>query len=221
MRPINFLLGILVGTIFSSALVFAWTGPTSAPPDVNVSAPINVGTTDQVKNSGLAVNVLAVFGDAIMAGVSSYLNFGSSAGAAGYGFRDNAGIMQFKDDDGSWTGFLPSTGVSEIAFADGSVQTSAATTSKFGDWSSRSFGTNYRAATDGFVVGYSTNSTSAYLFGYTDGNAAPSTRRTSAFHYANTGGYGSIVLPVRAGDSWRVDAPGSNGGVLFWLPLAP
>lgn len=42
--------------------VFAWTGPTGAPPNNNVSAPVNVGTVDQVKNSGLSVNTLAVFG---------------------------------------------------------------------------------------------------------------------------------------------------------------
>jgi hypothetical protein len=36
----------------------AWNGPTQAPPNGNVAAPINVGTTDQVKNGGLGVNSL-------------------------------------------------------------------------------------------------------------------------------------------------------------------
>ncbi|MEK7509377.1 MAG: hypothetical protein AAB605_01540, partial [Patescibacteria group bacterium] len=43
---------VLVGIAF----VQAWTGPTAPPPTPNVSAPINVGTTDQVKNAGLGIN---------------------------------------------------------------------------------------------------------------------------------------------------------------------
>ena len=40
------------GTFFIAAsLVLAWTGPTSAPPNGNVSAPINVGATNQVKRA--------------------------------------------------------------------------------------------------------------------------------------------------------------------------
>lgn len=42
----------------------AWSGPTQAPPNGNVSPPINVGTTDQVKNAGLSVNAFTVFGSA-------------------------------------------------------------------------------------------------------------------------------------------------------------
>jgi hypothetical protein len=61
-------IGGIVGTVFTSALVTAWTGPTSAPPNANVSAPINVGSTNQVKNGGLALNSLAVFGNSAFAG---------------------------------------------------------------------------------------------------------------------------------------------------------
>jgi len=42
--------------------VMAWTGPTSTPPDGNTPTPINIGTTDQVKNGGLGINALSVFG---------------------------------------------------------------------------------------------------------------------------------------------------------------
>lgn len=35
----------------------------------------------------------------------SYLNFGNLGGATGYGFRENAGVMEYKDDGGSWTPF--------------------------------------------------------------------------------------------------------------------
>jgi hypothetical protein len=82
----------------------AWTGPSAAPPGSNVSAPLNVGTTAQVKNGNIGVNGLAVFGNTLLQG-SSYLNFGSTVGASGYGIWDNAGILNFKNSGGAWTPF--------------------------------------------------------------------------------------------------------------------
>lgn len=114
MRPVSFALGLIVGTVFASAVVFAWTGPTSAPPSGNVAAPINVGATDQVKNAGFGVNSLAVFGNSILSGPSvTYLNFGSTVGATGYGIRDNVGTMEFKNNNGAWTGIGSASGGSQ------------------------------------------------------------------------------------------------------------
>lgn len=97
-----FLTGTLFGSIFSTVIVFAWTGPISDPPNGNVSAPINIGTTDQVKNAGLSVNSLAVFGNSILSGTTNYLNFGTVVGSTGYGIRNNSGIMELKNSGGSW-----------------------------------------------------------------------------------------------------------------------
>lgn len=37
---------------------------------------------------------------------NTYLNFGGETiGETGYGFRDNAGVMQYKDASGSWSNF--------------------------------------------------------------------------------------------------------------------
>jgi len=123
-------IGGIIGTVFTSMIVLAWAGPTSAPPSGNVSAPINVGTTDQIKNASLGINALAVFGNTILSGTSRYLNFGTipdeEPPSSGYGIRDNAGTMEFKNTGGSWRGFLPSTNVQSINFADGTIQTSAA-----------------------------------------------------------------------------------------------
>ncbi|MBL8158627.1 hypothetical protein JNK62_03795 [bacterium] len=65
--------GFVFGAILFSCLsiAIAWTGPASAPPNGNVSAPINTGTTDQVKSGGLSVDTLAVFGNGTLTG-----NFG-------------------------------------------------------------------------------------------------------------------------------------------------
>lgn len=43
--------------------------------------------------------------DVLINGSSKYLNFNLISGETGYGFRDNAGTMQFKNSGGSWTDF--------------------------------------------------------------------------------------------------------------------
>ena len=98
-------LGIPLLALLSFTLVTAWTGPTAPPPGNNVAAPINVGTTDQVKNGGLGVNSLAVFGNSLFGGSTgsiAYLNFGTTVGELGYGIRDNGGLLEFKNSGGSW-----------------------------------------------------------------------------------------------------------------------
>jgi hypothetical protein len=99
-------LGIPLIALLSFTLVTAWTGPSASPPNGNVAAPVNVGTTDQVKNGGLGVNSLAVFGNSLLGGSTgsnAYLNFGPTSGTNGYGIRDNAGLLEFKNFGGSWS----------------------------------------------------------------------------------------------------------------------
>jgi Chaperone of endosialidase len=86
-------------------VIFAWTGPTASPPNGNVAAPVNVGTPDQVKDGGLGVNALTVFGNSLLGGSTgsnAYLNFGATGGTNGYGIRDNAGLLEFKNSGGNW-----------------------------------------------------------------------------------------------------------------------
>lgn len=115
MRPLSLAIGILIGaTLFiTTSVLIAWTGPTSAPPNGNVDAPLNVGTIDQVKDGGLGINSLAVFGNAIINGASRYLNFGTIPGETGYGIRDNGGTMQFKNNNESWANIATSSGAAE------------------------------------------------------------------------------------------------------------
>lgn len=42
--------------------------------------------------------------------VNGYLNFGTFSGFSGYGFRDNGGTMQFKNNGGSWQNFGTGSG---------------------------------------------------------------------------------------------------------------
>ena len=102
MRPLQLGLAVAAGILFSALFSFAWTGPISSPPNGNVDAPINVGTTAQFKNGniGLYGNIL------LAANGGSYLNFGSTSGSGGYGIRDNNGTLEFKS-----TGGTPSDGI--------------------------------------------------------------------------------------------------------------
>lgn len=81
--------------------LYAWTAPGANPPSGNVAAPINTGTTAQVKNGGLSVNALSAFGDAYVQG-----NLGVGVASPQYQV----------DLYGGATG---------IRFPDGSVQTTA------------------------------------------------------------------------------------------------
>ncbi len=56
---------------------------------------------------------LDVYGNAMLSGASRYLNFGDVSGTSGYGFRDNAGSMEFKNTAGAWTA-IGSTGFSYL-----------------------------------------------------------------------------------------------------------
>ncbi len=93
---------ILFSLILIATAVSAWTPPPANPPGGNVAAPINVGTENQIKNGGIGVNSLAVFGNAVLSGTNRYLNFGDGALESGYGIRDNNGVIECKNKNGSW-----------------------------------------------------------------------------------------------------------------------
>ena len=100
-RPIHLPIIAFSAMILSAATAHAWTTPPASPPNSNVSAPINVGATAQTKNGTIGVNGLAVFGDSILQ-ASSYLNWGATSGTSGYGIRDTAGSLEFKNSGGTW-----------------------------------------------------------------------------------------------------------------------
>ena len=43
-------------------------------------------------------------------GLNKYLNFNSLVGSSGYGFRDNSGVIEFKNSAGAWTAFGTGSG---------------------------------------------------------------------------------------------------------------
>ncbi len=48
--------------------------------------------------------------DWVVNGINKFLNFNTTAGVNGYGFRDNSGNMEFKDSGGAWTDFATGGG---------------------------------------------------------------------------------------------------------------
>ncbi|MBI1309442.1 MAG: hypothetical protein GC129_06335 [Proteobacteria bacterium] len=91
----------------------------------------------------------------------------------------------------------------------------------FGAWETRAPNTVYRAATDGIAMAWCQGAVYAYLYGYTDASNPPTTMRGATFHYAASGGYGTMTMPVRAGDYWKIS--NVNTSVLTcttsWMPL--
>jgi len=117
-------LGLIVGLTFNALTAIAWSGPPASAPGSNTVAPISVSTISQIKNGDLGVNNFSAFGNELLSclgvGIGRYLNFDyttngtSGAGANGYGIRDNAGTLEFKNLGGSWaslqtivTGYIP------------------------------------------------------------------------------------------------------------------
>ena len=63
----------------------------------------------------LEVSGTALFAnDNINVTASGYVNFGTTKGTSGYGVRDNAGTLEFKNSGGDWTEFGTGTGGSTI-----------------------------------------------------------------------------------------------------------
>lgn len=71
--------------LFGAFIALAWTGPTAAPPNGNVAAPLNVGSKNQVKTGGLSVGGVEG-GFAVNAGayIQDNLSVGGNVTAAGY-----------------------------------------------------------------------------------------------------------------------------------------
>lgn len=84
-------IGVIIG--FSIQFVRAWVEPTSNPPLSNVGAPINTGSIDQIKLSGLGLRSL------LLGGQSSN-DWGSARFKAGsYGYWDVQSMYNYTNPD--------------------------------------------------------------------------------------------------------------------------
>lgn len=81
--------------LFGAFIALAWTGPTAAPPNGNVAAPLNVGSKNQVKTGGLSVGGVEG-GFAVNAGayIQDNLSVGGNVTAAGYFHSSDARLKE-------------------------------------------------------------------------------------------------------------------------------
>lgn len=93
-----------------------WDG--TAGGNVLLKGPVGVGDATPDHKLDVAGN--------IGLDASGYLNFGDTDGTTGYGLRDNAGAVQFKNSGGAWAGL---GGGSTITAATATVSTEETTTS--------------------------------------------------------------------------------------------
>ena len=68
-------LGLGVNYIYA-----AWTGPTEAPPGGNTPTPVNLGIVNQIKDAGLGLNALSVFGNSYFQETAGFRTVEVSAG---------------------------------------------------------------------------------------------------------------------------------------------
>lgn len=111
---------LIVIAFISASSASAWEGPTAAPPGNNALAPIHVGPAQQFKPGIIGANIINIYGSA------QYLNFGNSTGASGFGIRNNAGILEYKNSGGTWASIASGTNPwtatgSDIHFTGGNV----------------------------------------------------------------------------------------------------
>ncbi|MEK9135262.1 MAG: hypothetical protein AAB451_03105 [Patescibacteria group bacterium] len=70
-KILSFLPQIIASFFLAGFVAYAWTGPTGTPPNNNVDAPINVGTTTQTKQGDFIVNgVIKTLKDLIVGSVT-------------------------------------------------------------------------------------------------------------------------------------------------------
>ena len=86
-----------------------WADPVQAPTGGNIAAPINTGSTLQVKDGALGVDQLSVFGSATVESNSPRIEF-SDTDETDWWIHTNSNRMYFindRNDDGSWAGESP------------------------------------------------------------------------------------------------------------------
>jgi hypothetical protein len=141
---------------------------------------------------------LDINGDTIISGSSRYLNFGTTSGTSGYGFRDNSGTMQWKNSAGSWAN-IASGGVSDGDKTDITVSASGAT------WT-----IDNTAVTYAKIQNVAANSFLANLTGSSASLTAVATNRIPLFGSAITGTPSSSTY-LRGDGTWETPAGGGGG----------
>lgn len=195
---------ICLAVVAGMSWVYAWTGPTQAPPGGNVSAPINVGSASQAKTGALSIGGLLQLGSFKMtsgAGSNKVLTsdasgLGSWQTPAGGGGVSGNGTTNYIS---KWTGSA-SLGISQII--DNGSKILVGMTSDYG--AAKMHVSTPDFSTAGIIWGV--GSTPSGFLGVRSGN--------HALVGASASGGGDLYL--RTGNSDRIKIQGADG-VIKWF----
>ena len=104
-------LGLIVGLLVATNVLYAWTGPSTTAPGGNISTPLNTSATDQVKAGGLWVGALNANGE-IVSTLNGYGQLRMVAGNFGAFWRNDGADTYFLltnsgDQYGGWNNLRP------------------------------------------------------------------------------------------------------------------
>lgn len=130
------------------------------------------------------------------------------------GYSGYSGLSGYSGNIG-YSGLSGYSGYSGMSGYSGrSGYSGLAGTATLGSWETKANDTTYTASTDGFVVAYGIGShAGGQIYGYT-----PSTtlRQQQGGGYTDFGL--SFVMPVRAGDTWKVTQSSAVSSVtVYWI----
>ncbi|MCX6800436.1 MAG: hypothetical protein NT091_04805, partial [Candidatus Falkowbacteria bacterium] len=138
-----------------------------------------------------------------------YLNFGPTAGTTGFGFRSNAGVLEFKNSSGAWDQFSGATvdKASKVivgtnhGFAVGDIV--RASTTAAGKYTKAQADSSSNAEVIGIVSATSTNDFTLTTGGYVDLSASTTLAFNSGDNYylaTSTAGALTNIEPTGAGE---------------------
>ena len=206
----------------------AWSGPQlgTVPPNNNASAPLNLGTVGQIKDGDIGANSIMAFGnmllndennDTALKSTITYLNFSDLTvpvkGVNGYGIRDNAGSLEFKNSGGSWA-TLQSSFATWITNSSPTFNTVTATQycitagSCISSWPSA-----------GFTGSGSTNYVPLFTGATSLGNSIIS-QSAGQIAVAGTNASASLYVTSTNASGWAIEGVGNSNGVYGDAPGA-
>ncbi len=152
---------------------------------------------------------LGVTGDIGLA-TGNYINWGTVLGSSGYGIRDNAGILQFKNSSGSWLDFSSGGSGGYWQLNDGVLSPFSLTTDV-------NFGATATSSAKVSIASSLTRGMSALIVNQTENQDifTASASGTTRFVIANNGNVGigdsspTSLLSVGAGDLFQVNSSGN------------
>jgi hypothetical protein len=154
----------------------------------------------------------------VLNGTNAYFNFGATGGTSGYGFRDNSGSVEYKNNGGVWVSLSSSTPIAIVngnsLFSNG-LGAGAGSTAIGSNFLGLQSGVNAVNAPYsnflGFTTGYgATNANNSNFIGYASGQNSINASRS--IFIGNNSGYFDTVNNVSGGTSILIGDNTNTGG---------